>query len=332
LAGVGPNRECTIWGTEDLQPISAPFTERIDADSIAWAPDSTAVAFGVEALLMGLVGDIFVYELADESIRNLTDDGVEGSFFSMDDTEPFPIDVMPAWTADSQALVFARSVREEGESIPTEIARIPRAGGDVEILMSIEERPFSIFTPMRVLADGSIVYTFAFSDVDDPLNGIWRLDLDGTTTMLVPGTAADLFPSPVILDIWTDSTELRMTGLSAPLAGILDDSRPWLFTWSSNTGQAEPIVSGDDRNPGRPLSARWSPDGGTLLVIGVQSEGQVTVETIGSARELTTLPESAGESSRGPRWIRPFWSARDTVFIPPIGGTAYLVTMAPIES
>jgi WD40 repeat protein len=333
LAGVGPDREFCIWSTVDLQPTLVPFQEAIDVDSIAWAPDSTAVAFGVEAFRHGIDGDIFVYELADETIRNLTDDGFDGGYFMTDETESFPIDVMPAWTADSQAVMFARSPWGDVESIPTDIALIPRAGGDVETLMSVEARPFSIFTPMRVLADGSIVYTFASSDVDDPMNGIWHLDPDGTTTLLVPGTSTADYPTPVLLDAWADSSELRVAALSAPVFNALDANRPWLFTWSSN--EDEPVAIGpmDVQDPVRPFSACWSPDGGTMLVIGrlPQDQGE-TMETVGPVSELTILPEATGGSSLGPRWIRPFWSAGNTVFIPAIGGAPYLVTMLPVES
>lgn len=331
LAGVGPERAFSIWRTSDLQQTIVPFDGPIDVDSIAWSPDSTAVAFGVEAFRLGVDGDIYVYDLADETILNLTDDGYDGGFFTTEDTESFPIDVMPAWTADSQSVVFARSTWGDVESIPTDIARIPRAGGDVDILMTVEARPASIFTPMRVLADGSIIYTFAFSDVDDPVNGIWKLDPDGMTTLLVPGTAADEFPTPVILDAWADGSELRVAGLSASIFNALDANRPWLFTWSSNEDGPEAIGQMDFQDPVKPFSACWSPDGGTLLVIGRLQEdgGEIAVETVGPASELTILPEFTGPASRGPRWIRPFWSAQDTVFIPPIGGIAHLLTMEP---
>lgn len=335
LAGIGPDRELAIWSVPGFEQTLVPFHEPIDIDSIAWSPDSTAIAFSLEAFLQGIDGDIFVYELADETIHNLTDDGYEGGYFTTDGTESFPIDVMPAWTPDSQAIVFARSVWEKGaDSIPTEIARISRAGGDVEILLTIEARPFSIFTPMRVLTDGSIVYTFAFSDMDDAMNGIWKLDPDGNTSQLLSGTGADAFPISVLLDVSAGESELQISGISAALSGANDVTRPWLFSWSSDVGEPVPVADVDFTDPVRPFTAFWSPDGGTMLVIGrmLEGEGEITVETIGPASELTLLPISSGATSRGPRWIRPTWSIENTVLIPSVAGTPYLLTMEPVDS
>lgn len=333
LAGLGPDREFCIWSTDDLTPTLVPFHEPIDPDSIAWSPDSTAVAFSLQAFLQGIDGDIFVYELADETIHNLTDDGVEGGFFSADDAKPFPIDVMPAWTPDSSAIVFARSVWADVDEIPTDIARIPRGGGEVEVLVSVPARPFSIFTPMRVLADGTIVYTFAFNDVDDAQNGIWTCDVDGTTTLLVPGTSEDPFPTPVVLDAWAGDGELRLAGISASLSNSREFRRPWLFTWSSDVGDPEPVVQVDPSGPTLPVTAFWSPDGGTLLVIGwlIEEGGGMTVETIGPASEVMPLPESTNSSSQAPRWVRPTWSARQTVLLTAVRGGPYLLTMEPVE-
>ena len=331
VAGIGPDRELGIWSVPDLEPTLIPVEEAIEADSIAWAPDSSAVAFSVEAFLRGTDGDIFVYELGDDAVRNLTDDGFEGGFIgSGAPTTPIPIDVMPVWTPDSAAIVFARSIWDsEAESVPTAIVRVGRDGGEAETLMSVDARPFSIFTPMMALDDGSILYTFAFADVDDPMNGLWKLDPDGTTTQLMAGTGNDPFPTPILLDAGLVDDELSILGVSGALLGTGNSSQPWLFQWTSSTGEAEPVETDETL---RPLSATWSPDGGTMLVIGRQLAGEsgVAVETIGPAAELTVLPEGAGGTGRGPRWAIPTWSATNTVLIPAIGSPPYLLTVEPV--
>ena len=331
LAGIGTDRELSLWRLPDLEQTLVPFHEAIDPDSFAWSPDGTAVAFSLLSFMLGIDGDIFVYELADETIHNVTDDGYEGGLLFSDEDNEYPIDVMPVWTPDSSAIVFARSVRENEDSITTDIARVARSGGEVEVLHSTSARPFSIYTPMEMLPDGTVIYTFAFADVDDEMNGIWKLDPDGNTELLMPGAGADAFPIPVVLDVWADESELRIAGISAALSGSNDVARPWVFTWSSETPVAEPVENPDAGEAVSLQGAFWSPDGGTLLLVG-SVDSTSFIATSGPASDVVELPAVEMNASRGPRWIRPIWSAQNTLLISGVTGASCLVTMEPAGS
>lgn len=202
LAGVGDVSTFCVWRMEDLEQTCVDTDEQIELNSLAWAPDSSAVAFSFDAFRLMVDCDLMVYDLADGALHNVTDDGVQGNLGFDDKGEPISVDVMPAWSADSQSLIFARGPWPAGDTQATTIASVPREGGEVTTLATLKGVPFAIFTPLKVLASGTVLYAFGASDISEPANGIWRLDPDGTTTQLISGTQDDDFPIPVVTDAW----------------------------------------------------------------------------------------------------------------------------------
>jgi WD40 repeat protein len=267
IAGIGVDAGLCIWSVPDLGPTCAGSDLDIDPDSIVWAPDSSAVAFSVLAYTYVIDGDIFVYELADGKIHNITDDGTDRVSLIDDEAAPAPVDVMPAWTSDSAEIVFSRTLFDDREELSNDLMRVPRTGGVPETLFSIRSLPASIFLPMRVLMDGSVLYTVAFNDQSEPQNGIWRLSPEGEATQLMPGDADANYPMPVINGVWEGGGELRIVGHSPVLLQDLEHKSPVAFTWSSVTGKPEPIEAGVDPTTTRVYSGEFSPDGETLLTL-----------------------------------------------------------------
>jgi len=331
IAGVGPEGEFCAWSVPDLEPTCAEADLAIDPDSIAWAPDSTAVAFSVRAFQFGTDGDIYVFETASGEIVNVTDDGLEdASLFSSE--EPIPIDVMPAWMPDSQALVFSRTIFDDREEYSNEIMRVRRTGGEAATLLSLPGLPGAIFLPMHVLEDGSVLYSVGFSDQSEPLNGLWRLPPGEDPVQLMPGTESDPFPIPMINDVWEGNGEFRIVGHSPFLAGQLDLTTPFTFTWSSATGEAVPLTPASDAEPTVTWPGAWAPDGETLLTLERPVGQQPLVGFQGAVASTAELPETGAEPGPGrPRFVSATWSSANTVLIPPLlTNGAYLLTVAPV--
>jgi len=77
VAGRGPEQEFCVWEIETLDAVCDGQDLAIRPESIAWAPDSSAVAFALEAAKFLIDSDIYVFEVADRELNNLTDDGIE---------------------------------------------------------------------------------------------------------------------------------------------------------------------------------------------------------------------------------------------------------------
>ena len=107
IAGIGPTPEAEfcVWEVETEAAICGSGTGMIDPLSIRWSPDSTAVAHSIGPAHVIVESDIMVFELAKGEFTNLPENGVEG-FLPPDliGIEPFPVDVYPAWSADSMFL------------------------------------------------------------------------------------------------------------------------------------------------------------------------------------------------------------------------------------
>ncbi len=329
IAGVSVDGGFCIWSVPDLHPTCAGSDLDIDPDSLAWAPDNSAVAFSVLAYRFIIDGDIFVFELADGNIRNLTDDGLVRMVVRDEEESSVPVDVMPAWTPDSAEIVFSRTVYDDREERSNELMRIPRTGGEPETLLSLRGLPGSIFLPMRVLADGSVLYTVGFNDQSDPRNGIWRLSLQGRATQLIPGDADAEFPLPVINGVWEGNGDLRIVGHSPVLLQQIELQSPVAFTWSSVTGKAEPIIAGIDSATQRVYSGEFSPDGGTLLILERSVDLWPQVSLYGPTTSSVVLPEISSELGPGrPNFTFIDWSSANLVLVPPVltdGG--YLLEM-----
>ena len=143
---------------------------------MAWAPDSSAVAFYLDVAVRFVDSDVYLYEIADRTVVNLTDDGFEGSLL---DAEDVPGDLVPTWSPDSSELAFARStVTEEGG---TTLMRVSRDGGEATEIVTVPgDEQLAVWTAMYWLADDTIVFSVLGPDPDNPANGIWRVGADGS--------------------------------------------------------------------------------------------------------------------------------------------------------
>lgn len=83
----------------------------MDRRTVAWAPDSSRLAFTEDVLRLMMDGDLWTLEVEGGELKNLSDDGVDGGFMQEDDVS---LDMVPTWSRDGQSLVFARGIRVGG--------------------------------------------------------------------------------------------------------------------------------------------------------------------------------------------------------------------------
>jgi hypothetical protein len=183
LAGEGDNYDFCIWSLPDLEAFCDGENVRPEAASIAWAPDSSAVAFSQDAARYFIDSDITVFDVETKQLTNLTDvpgESQDPVFTSSGEDGDFIADVMPVWTADGSTILFVRGVM--GDSVyNTNIMSVDVETGDVAPYFVVSPTFFlSVFTPMFLLPDGSLLISINHPETENQQNGIWRIGPGGS--------------------------------------------------------------------------------------------------------------------------------------------------------
>lgn len=125
------SRVCIVpigFGEERCDSTGYDNVSAIDRSSIAWAPDSSAVAFGLNTSVLGVDPDILVVDAVTGVIANLTDDGETRLL------DGLPYDTAPSWSRDGSSIVFQRAtIGEDGLAL----MRLPRTGGEPALLAAL---------------------------------------------------------------------------------------------------------------------------------------------------------------------------------------------------
>src|SRR5690606_1072649 len=81
----------------------------IDMETPVWSPDGKYVAFALNALILYVDSDIWVFEVETGALNNLTDDNFDGGLplNQKDDVDGVFVDLSPAWLPDGR-LSFIR--------------------------------------------------------------------------------------------------------------------------------------------------------------------------------------------------------------------------------
>lgn len=321
IAGTDPMGEhVCLWEVESLDPTCQESAGEIDVRSIAWAPDSTAVAYSLDAMLGNVESDIYVVDVAAGSVTNLTDDGVDGTFRPWDGVDS--LDTYPTWTRDSQHLTFVRTTHDPAaEHTATTLMTIAREGGKPKTLPWQSDQFFAISAPMTYLADGSLLFADWSVDLENPNVGWWLLSPSGEASLMLGTAKQSPFAYADIMDVWEGDGVVKVAGLAS-------EARPFVLT----LGQNEPVPLATPERDRRPLASMlFAPNGHHLLGLfdgpGGQNQAMLLGETP-AAIELGT-PGDVQTGVMLPN-MRTNWSDANLLLIPgPFADSPLLLTMEP---
>lgn len=337
IAGIkrAPDQLC-VWDIASLESICSdtvpvPITPR----SVVWSPDSTAVAFSLDAAIYIDDSDIYVLEAQSGTTNNLTNDdpddtGADDISISYDNPNDVPIDLFPAWSPDSQHLVFARSIWSKEPVAGTILMTVSRAGGQPQELVTLHRSmPFLIYSPMQWLPDNSVLFSTWHPKIDDPLNGIRRSTPDGKVTDILSGHPEAGVPSASIDSVTTDGSQASIHSHLMLNQYGFEPGAIW-FRLDTNTGAFEPWepVLGLATEPTQALATDgtgvliaapvFGPDDTSVAFLTRTGNGQVHVSIMdaeGVISEIATVASESKATQQYPAEPRIAWAENNTILV-----------------
>lgn len=143
LMGVVDREIIAFLDAETLEEISRtePVTEIkiLDELSIAWSPDSSKIAFSLDAWKLGRDSDIFIVEAATGTITNVTAEGDEQEAPPLfgDDAGDQLIDMYPLWMTND-TILFGR--HRMAEQITCVLTTLTLSSGEVDNWASLHDK------------------------------------------------------------------------------------------------------------------------------------------------------------------------------------------------
>lgn len=330
IAGPGADADTfCVWATRTGKGRCQGPVHAIRPETITWAPDSSAVAFSLNAVQFFVDSDIYVFEIKEQKLHDITDDGIVKAdlLHPATLTKPVPIDDVPAWSPDGTQLAFVRTNWGK-DSHPTELMRIKRTGGTPTLIRTIDRQaPFAIYEPMKWLPDNRILFTIALADLKSTRNGLWRVGLDGKgLKLLLAGDSTAQIPALWLQAISPDG---KFASVYSPLIlGQFSGRKPAFFLVDLESFNAVPFKTRLGQLATPPL---FSPDGRALLYVTVEGEAMhLVVQGFASGKE-TILVKDLNQGGKNAQHIDRSegvaWATDNTVLIETFAG-ARLLTLA----
>lgn len=240
--------------------VCAPFPERfrVDMASLRWSPGGDAIVFTENVAAFFVDTDIYVFDVAQGVIRNLTDDGHRGNI-----SPDHPIDIAPTWSDDGEWLYF---LRYEGFEDGATLWRVHREDETLESIMPLgSTSPLSTFA-FALSGDGQIAYTL----IQQNATGLYVASLeDGAVTTLYESDSVGL--QAVYVDFLNDWQLLVMLPYEYFYRDVMLPVEPGMSiarVFDIPTGEFIFI------DPERLVtSAVWSPDGSLIAYLAEAGDG-----------------------------------------------------------
>ena len=198
-----------------------------------WSPDSTQVAFTESPITLGLESDIWVFNVADGSFVNRTDDGVIGSYVS---AEPgsFALDIIPMWNPVDGQIYFWRVIPQGNSEFQVGIFSVDSREGE-----AVEVRDVTGSTAAQL-----------------PIYNINFLSMDSISAVSPDGTK--------IAGIMTEVSNFGSNGSNLWVVDIADTSvEPQMLMSTEDFQTAYPVWQ---NLPGVPMGLSWTGDSATVVV------------------------------------------------------------------
>lgn len=205
------NSLCLYEATTEVRCVDLEAYEvRLDPETIRWSLDSRYIAFTEDFFRFLHDPDIWLWDTTTDTLNNLTDDGERRISLAESDDFEGDIDLLPTWLPDGSptgTLTFLRYPnRTDRDTVAQpEIYTISLDGNDLTQVgtLSVEDN-WAVYS-MSAFGN-QLMYIYAAAKIDNPNNGIWLSDSDGSSSEQIVAAggeiylhAAGAYPSGTIL-------------------------------------------------------------------------------------------------------------------------------------
>ena len=228
-----------------------------------WSPDSSMIAFSENPVELGNESDIWLFNVADGSFTNLTDDGLTGGWrYTEGETLP-NLDYLPAWNPADGQIYFWRFV-SLGEYLKFNLGlyRLAPEGGEVELVRDLteaipqsvpvfEQEAFYMDGPSAISPDGQSLAAL-FSTIDEfggLQTGLWLIDLTDAEAapqeLMPPAEFAAAVPAWQPFPTFPNGLSWTADGQSVLVMALSDDIHtPFTVFYNVNVedGAVTPVV------------------------------------------------------------------------------------------
>ncbi len=213
-----------------------------------WSPGDDYVAFTENPIELGNESDIWIFDTGSDEFKNLTDDGVEGSWASAE-AGTFSLDYLPMWNHQDGQIYFWRSVPDPTYplSLTLSVMRVAPDGGEAELVREVQENPA-----------GNLIW---FDNEAWYMDGVSALSPDGRYVAMLVVTVDYDTEDPGNDGLWI--VDLEETGTPLRQVATTEELQAALPSWS-----ATPLV---------PVGLSWQANGESLVVIAMNNDPQLPV-------------------------------------------------------
>jgi Tol biopolymer transport system component len=170
----------------ECQPLPETFAPGFNEyNAPRWSADSAYIAFTEDTFRTIHESDVWVYKLASGEFTDLTDDGIEGAWFSSE-VEP-DLDYALAWSSTSNDLYFFRS-RKVADGWSADLYRTYPGNYEPEQIASFTDGfpTLSVYFPPAISPDGKTMAVLVLDQkLKDLRSGLWTINLaDGKARLI----------------------------------------------------------------------------------------------------------------------------------------------------
>jgi Tol biopolymer transport system component len=305
-------------------------------EDVTWSPDGRWLAFAEQTFVRIQDGDLWLMDASTGALTNIADDGYSGNFFHARES-PAPheatLPVNPAFTPDGLGVTYSRSRIVDGKAAGNDIVTVPLTGGEPRMLVGVTTTEIGVaYFGMRWAPDGSrLYYSVQHVQHDNPDNGIWVVNADGSDAHLLVGAPDADSWGPAVLQVAADGAHLL--SWDPAYANNFSTHKPVFSVVDTSTGVSTPLLPLDPATP--PYAwvdwAGFSPDGGSVLTLtrGAQPTLDVRVRDIGASVEYQLVVDENSQAGWISNGIPLTWAPNGIALITGGGhfGTATALTI-----
>ena len=237
----------------------------------------------------------------------------------------FVADIMPVWTADSSTIYFIRS--EFGAGLEnTIIMSLDVTSGEASNHFLVAPTIwFSVYTPMFIEPDGSLLISVGNPDPENQQNGIWRIAPGGSRIDRVFDPETEAWRVGItISDVSADGSHALLTSPQA--LSFSDPAESPYALLDLTTGELTEIFGEASAMPWQSIFGypHFTGEGTELIYATRDSSATSAAVFVGTENpyEVGRLPEGI-EMTAGT-----FWSESGKLLVPGADGTSFVLTLA----